>query len=121
MVMPPESAGLRGIWYHGVAGAGKSRRAMDECPKAYRNASMDLVLGGGKTVIMGDSKTMFKTPAQRDKFFQALGRFVESLNGRYVTAEDVNVGCDDCVSMAKQTNHVVGPPGKSGNPSPVTA
>ena len=36
MVMPPESAGLRGIWYHGVAGAGKSRRAMDECPNAYR-------------------------------------------------------------------------------------
>ncbi len=80
---------------------------------------MQLPLGGGKTVIMGDSTKL--TGEARAKFFQALGRFVESLNGRYVTAEDINVSSEDCVNINKQTNHVVGLPGKSGNPSPVTA
>ncbi len=86
---------------------------------AYKNAAMQLPLGGGKTVIMGDSSKL--TGEARAKFFQALGRFVESLNGRYVTAEDINVSSEDCVNINKQTNHVVGLPGKSGNPSPVTA
>ena len=88
---------------------------------SYKAASMDLPLGGGKTVIIGDATVIKADDEKRDAFFQALGRFVESLNGRYITAEDVNVSTEDCVSMAKQTNHVVGLPGKSGNPSPVTS
>lgn len=82
----------------------------------YKNAAMGLGLGGGKAVIIGDP--------QRDKtpeLFRAFGRFVESLGGRYITAEDVGTSEEDMNYIAQETSHVVGLAGKSGNPSPVTA
>src|SRR5881398_1502021 len=62
----------------------------------YKNAVAGLNLGGGKAVIIGDNKTK-----QREMIFRAHGRFVESLGGRYVTAEDVgtNTGDMDFVHM----------------------
>ena len=82
----------------------------------FKAAGADLSLGGGKAVLMGDAKTL-KTPA----YFEAYGYYVEQLKGRYITAEDVNTTTQDMVHIAKQTNHVVGREGKSGNPSPFTA
>tara|TARA_B100000524_G_scaffold88851_2_gene41549 strand:- start:9752 stop:10822 length:1071 start_codon:yes stop_codon:yes gene_type:complete len=82
----------------------------------FKNAISDLALGGGKAVIIGDSKTM-----KSEALFRRFGRFVNSLAGNYITAEDVGISPSDMVWVNKETDHVVGLPGKSGDPSPVTA
>ena len=82
----------------------------------YKNAVANLDLGGGKSVIVGDNRTR-----DREAIFRAHGRFVESLGGRYITAEDVGTGPDDMDFVHKETEHVAGLHAKSGDPSPVTA
>jgi len=85
----------------------------------YKSALAGLDLGGGKAVIIGDARTQ-KTEA----LFRRFGRFVDSLNGRYITAEDVGMSTLDMVNIRKETVHVAGLPeemGGSGDPSPVTA
>ena len=82
----------------------------------FKNAISNLALGGGKAVIIGDSKTM-----KSEALFNRFGKFVDSLAGNYITAEDVGISPSDMVWVSKETNHVVGLPGKSGDPSPVTA
>lgn len=85
----------------------------------YKNAAAGLNLGGGKTVIIGDPK--------RDKnpeMFRALGRYIQSLNGRYITAEDVGSTVYDMDLIHQETDYVTGTTpgsGSSGDPSPVTA
>jgi leucine dehydrogenase len=83
---------------------------------SYKNAMADLPLGGGKAVIWGNSKTE-KTP----ELFRALGRAIATLNGKYWSAEDVGVSVHDMAFAAEETKYVAGLPGKSGDPSPVTA
>lgn len=82
----------------------------------YKSAAAGLNLGGGKTVLIGDAQRV-----KSEAYFRALGRYVQSLNGRYITAEDVNTSTKDMGYVAMETDHVVGLEGKSGNPSPVTA
>ncbi|MDD4080458.1 MAG: Glu/Leu/Phe/Val dehydrogenase dimerization domain-containing protein [Eubacteriales bacterium] len=82
----------------------------------YKSAAAGLNLGGGKTVLIGDAAQV-----KSEAYFRAFGRFVQSLNGRYITAEDVNTSTKDMSYVAMETDHVVGLEGKSGNPSPVTA
>ncbi len=82
----------------------------------YKNAVAGLHLGGGKSIIIGDNKTK-----DREKIFRAHGRFVESLGGRYITAEDVGTSTRDMDYVHMETEHVAGLAGKSGDPSPVTA
>jgi leucine dehydrogenase len=82
----------------------------------YKAAAAGLNLGGGKTVLIGDANTV-KTEA----YFRALGRYVQSLNGRYITAEDINTSTSDMDFVKMETDYVVGLEGKSGNPSPMTA
>ena len=82
----------------------------------YKNAVAGLKLGGGKSIIIGDNKT-----TDREKLFRAHGRFVESLGGRYITAEDVGTSTKDMDFVKMETDHVAGLAGKSGDPSPVTA
>lgn len=85
----------------------------------YKAAAAGLNLGGGKTVIIGDAK--------RDKseaLFRSLGRYIQSLNGRYITAEDVGTNVHDMDLIHQETNFVTGISkayGSSGNPSPLTA
>lgn len=83
----------------------------------YKSALAGLPFGGGKTVILGD-------PA-RDKspeLFHALGRYVESLGGRYTVAEDVGIDVADIEQVGLETGHVAGvTAGGSGDPSPATA
>jgi len=83
---------------------------------SYKNALAGLKMGGGKSVIIGNSKTM-----KSDALFRAFGRFIENLNGQYISAEDVGINPNDMAIVHKETNHVVGLEGKSGDPSPVTA
>ena len=82
----------------------------------YKNAVAGLNLGGGKAVIIGDNKTL-----TREMLFRAHGRFVESLGGRYVTAEDVGTSTADMDFVHMETDYVAGLAGRSGDPSPVTA
>ena len=85
----------------------------------YKAAVAGLNLGGAKAVIIGDPKTQ-KSEALMRKF----GRFVENLNGKYITAEDVGTTTRDMEYVAMETKNVVGLPeimGGGGDPSPVTA
>lgn len=85
----------------------------------YKAAISGLQLGGGKAVIIGDARKD-KTEAM----FRRYGQFIESLGGRYITAEDVGTSVADMVNVRKETKHVSGLPesnGGSGDPSPVTA
>ncbi|VDH00203.1 Leucine dehydrogenase [Lysinibacillus sphaericus] len=85
----------------------------------YKNAAAGLNLGGGKAVIMGNPKT-----DKNDELFRAFGRFIEGLNGRYITAEDVGTTEADMDLIHLETDYVTGVSaefGSSGNPSPVTA
>jgi leucine dehydrogenase len=84
----------------------------------YKSACAETGLGGGKSVIIGDPK--LKTPA----LLKAMGRFVDSLGGKYITAEDMNIGISDLEEVRKETKYVTGlsrESGSSGNPSPYTA
>ncbi len=83
---------------------------------SYKSAVAGLNLGGGKSVIIGDHKRR-----DREALFRAHGRFVESLKGRYITAEDVGTNPADMEYVRMETKHVAGLHGLSGDPSPVTA
>jgi len=84
----------------------------------YKAACAGLSLGGGKAVIIA-------RPEQKtEAMFRAFGRFVNSLGGRYITAEDVNTGVTDMNNVRMETRYVTGVSpalGGSGDPSPVTA
>jgi leucine dehydrogenase len=82
----------------------------------YKAAVAGLNLGGGKSVIIGDNRT-----TRREMIFRAHGRFVESLGGRYITAEDVGTSVEDMDYVKMETEYVSGVAGGSGDPSPVTA
>lgn len=84
----------------------------------YKAAVAGLQLGGGKSVIIGDPGKIKSEP-----LFRVFGRFIQSLNGRYITAEDVNMRVEDMDQIAKETRYVTGTSRKesSGDPSPVTA
>ncbi len=82
----------------------------------YKNAAAGLPLGGGKSVILRP-----EGPLDREKVFQAHGRFIERQGGRYVTAEDVGSTPADMAIVRRETRHVAGLEGLSGDPSPFTA
>lgn len=86
----------------------------------YKNAVAGLEFGGGKSVILGDDSAP-KTP----ELFQAFGRAVESLGGKYITAEDVGCSVEDMRHVNKETGYVSGLPrsgdNAGGDPSPLTA
>jgi leucine dehydrogenase len=85
----------------------------------YKAAAAGLDLGGGKAVIIGDPRRQ-KTPA----LLRAMGRAVDRLGGRYITAEDVGTTVADFAEVRQATRYVVGLPvelGGSGDPSPTTA
>jgi leucine dehydrogenase len=117
----PALGGAR-LWHYAsadeaVADARRLARAM-----TYKAAAAGLLLGGGKGVICAP------TPHPQGDLRRAMlldfGDAVESLGGRYVTAEDVGTGAADMAVIAERTAHVVGLPGErggSGDPSPVTA
>jgi len=84
----------------------------------YKAAVSGLDLGGGKAVIIGDPSI------KSEALFRAFGRHVQSLGGRYITAEDMNTNVEDMNWIARETPHVTGHgtfAGGSGDPSPITA
>jgi leucine dehydrogenase len=85
----------------------------------YKAAAAGLDLGGGKAVIIGDPKRI-----KTEELLRAYGRFVETLGGRYITAEDVGTALEDMDVVKRESRWVTGCShnyGGSGDPSPVTA
>jgi len=82
----------------------------------YKSALAGLAFGGGKSVILRPPHGF-----DREQLFRAHGRFVEALGGKYVTAEDVGTGTADMEFVKRETSHVAGLAGRSGDPSPQTA
>lgn len=85
----------------------------------YKAAISGLNLGGGKAVIVGDASKI-----KSEGLWRRYGKFVDSLNGKYITAEDVNTSARDMEYISLETEHVTGVPeymGGSGDPSPFTA
>jgi leucine dehydrogenase len=86
---------------------------------SFKAAISGLNLGGGKAVIIGDSRTQ-----KNEALLRRFGKFVDSLGGKYITAEDVGMGTKDMEYIGMETKHVTGMPeylGGTGDPSPVTA
>jgi leucine dehydrogenase len=114
----PAAGGCR-MWPYADAEAALTDALRLSRAMSFKNAMADLALGGGKAVIIGDSRTQ-KSPA----LFEAFGASVEQLGGRYWTAEDVGVSPADLTHARKRTRYVAGLEGHrgaSGDPSPVTA
>jgi leucine dehydrogenase len=82
----------------------------------YKNALPGLPLGGGKSIIISNGKT-----ANREALLRAHGRFVDTLKGRYITAEDVGTSPADMEIVRLETRYVAGLLSGSGDPSPFTA
>src|SRR5262249_53615297 len=85
----------------------------------YKPSAARLDLGGGKAVILGDPQRV-----KSEELLRTYGRFVESLGGRYVTAEDVGTSRADMDVIRRETRIVAGVSpslGGSGDPSPSTA
>lgn len=114
------AAGGCRLWSYDSSAAALSDALRLSRGMSFKNAMANLPMGGGKGVILG--------PVAADRrvaVMQAFGRAVNSLNGQYITAEDVGVGVSDMEIVATQTKFVSGlsaAAGKSGgDPSPYTA
>jgi len=117
-VLGPAAGGCRMWPYAGTAEAVADVLRLSR-GMSYKNAMADLEFGGGKAVILADPRK--KTP----ELLEAFGRFVDSLAGRYVTAEDVGTTTADMTNVARATRFVAGlgrAPGEAGgDPGPKTA
>ena len=82
----------------------------------YKNALAGLPCGGGKSIVMRHNKAV-----DREQLFRSHGKFVNSFEGKYVTAEDVGTSPADMEYILKETPYVAGLQGRSGDPSPHTA
>jgi leucine dehydrogenase len=83
---------------------------------SLKNAAAGIEFGGAKAVIIGDPKKL-----KSREFFHAYGKVVDSLNGKYVTGEDVNINTTDIGHIREVTTHVSGTEEIGGNPAPYTA
>lgn len=81
----------------------------------YKAACANIPVGGGKAVIMA------RPEDKTSRLLRAYGRFVESLNGHFITGQDVNLTPQDVRQIRLETRHVVGTAEKSGGPAPITA
>jgi leucine dehydrogenase len=118
----PALGGAR-LWRYGALGDGIADALRLSQAMTYKAAAAGLELGGGKAVLCVPPDRELGPEERRDLMLD-LGDAVESLDGRYVTAEDVGTGTADMAIVGERTTHVVGRPadsGGSGDPSPVTA
>ncbi|HEY1238420.1 MAG TPA: Glu/Leu/Phe/Val dehydrogenase dimerization domain-containing protein [Solirubrobacterales bacterium] len=118
----PALGGLRMWRYEALGDAIADGLRLSEA-MTYKAAAAGLDLGGGKAVICVPHDRQLP-PDERRELMLDVGDVVESLEGRYVTAEDVGTGTEDMVVIRERTSHVAGLPidsGGSGDPSPITA
>jgi leucine dehydrogenase len=118
----PALGGAR-MWTYGALGDGIADALRLSEAMTYKAAAAGLDLGGGKAVLCVPPDRELSASERRGLMLD-LGDIVESLDGRYVTAEDVGTSAEDMAVIGERTSHVVGLPtaaGGSGDPSPVTA
>jgi leucine dehydrogenase len=118
----PSLGGAR-LWSYGALGDAIADALRLSEAMTYKAAAAGLDLGGGKAVLAAPPDCNLSADERRELMLD-LGDAVESLDGRYVTAEDVGTSTEDMAVIAERTSHVVGLPpdaGGSGDPSPVTA
>lgn len=115
----PAAGGAR-FWHYADNGRAVTDALRLSRGMSFKNAMAGLPMGGGKGVILAD-RSLAKTPAM----LEAFGRAIESLGGRYVTAEDVGMSDADMVAIGHATRHVSGLPVSEGlaggDPGPSTA
>ena len=111
----PAAGGTR-FWHYADKAAAVTDALRLSRGMSYKNAMAGLPAGGGKAVILADAART-KTQDMLDCFARA----VDSLNGRYITAQDVGMSETDMVSLSANTAHVAGLPGQGGDPGPYTA
>ena len=112
----PAAGGTR-FWHYADKGDAITDALRLSRGMSYKNAMAGLPAGGGKAVILAPADGE-KTPAMLDAFARA----VDSLAGRYITAQDVGMSEADMVTLSHTTKHVAGLPGESGgDPGPSTA
>jgi leucine dehydrogenase len=111
----PAAGGTR-FWHYADKNAAVTDALRLSRGMSYKNAMADLPAGGGKAVLLADARKT-KTQDMLDTFARA----VDSLGGRYITAQDVGMSEADMVSLSKGTAHVAGLPGQGGDPGPYTA
>src|SRR5689334_8440448 len=114
-VLGPAVGGTR-FWNYGTEADALTDALRLSRGMTYKNALPGLPLGGGKSIIVGDNKA-----ANREALLRVHGRFVETLKGRYITAEDVGTSPADMAIMRQETRYVGGLLDGSGDPSPHTA
>jgi leucine dehydrogenase len=121
-VLGPALGGLR-LWRYGALGDAIADGLRLSEAMTYKAAAAGLDLGGGKAVLCVPPERELSADGRRELMLD-VGDVVDSLEGRYVTAEDVGTGTDDMAVIRERTEHVVGLPidsGGSGDPSPITA
>lgn len=116
----PAAGGTR-FWHYADSQAAITDALRLSRGMSYKNAMAGLPLGGGKGVVLADASRN-KSP----EMLAAFGRAIQSLGGRYVTAEDVGMSDADMVSISRETKHVSGLPvadggAAGGDPGPFTA
>ncbi len=117
-VLGPALGGTR-MWHYSNDGEALEDVLRLSRGMTFKAAISGLNLGGGKAVIIGDSRTQ-----KNEALLRRFGKFVDSLGGKYITAEDVGMGTKDIEYISMETKHVTGLPehlGGTGDPSPVTA
>ena len=117
-VLGPTMGGVR-FWDYANEGEALSDVLRLSRGMTLKNSIAGLNIGGGKAVILGDVAKL-----KNEKLLRRFGQFVDSLHGKYWTAEDVNMSSTDMIHIRKETKFVTGIPesrGGSGDPSPMTA
>jgi leucine dehydrogenase len=121
-VLGPALGGLR-LWRYAALGDAIADGLRLSDAMTYKAAAAGLDLGGGKAVLCLPPEGEL-LPEQRRDLMLDVGDIIQSLDGRYVTAEDVGTGTDDMSIIRERTEYVMGLPvdsGGSGDPSPITA
>jgi len=121
-LLGPALGGVR-MWHYAAPGDGVADAICLARAMTYKAAAAGLDLGGGKGVICAPTRERPGGELRR-RLLRDFGDAVDSLGGRYVTAEDVGTGAADMIEIGERTAHVVGLPtehGGSGDPSPLTA
>ncbi|MBX9880860.1 MAG: amino acid dehydrogenase [Sphingomonas sp.] len=115
----PAGGGVR-FWHYANSGEAITDALRLSRGMSYKNAMAGLPMGGGKAVVLADANR-----TKSEAMLKAFGRAIESLGGRYVTAEDVGMSDKDMVVISSETKFVTGLPVESGqaggNPGPSTA
>lgn len=111
----PAAGGTR-FWHYADSAAAITDALRLSRGMSYKNAMAELPAGGGKAVILADPAR-----SKPQALLDAFARAVDSLAGKYITAQDVGMSEADMVSLSKLTPHVAGLPNQGGDPGPYTA